>query len=49
MTEKQKLILAMIQIDSLLRLLEGNEYQQYLYGNLLKTTIELNRQLSHYE
>ena len=49
MTEKQKLILAIMQIDSLLRLIEGNEYQQYLYGHLVKTTIELNRQLNHYE
>ena len=48
MTEKQKLILAMMQIDSLLRLLEGNEYQDYLYRHLSKTTIELRRQLKHY-
>ena len=49
MTEKQKLILATMQIDSLSRLLEGNEYQKYLYGHLVKTTIELRRQLKHYE
>lgn len=49
MTEKQKLILAKMQINSLLRLLEGNEYQQYLYRHLVNTAIELNRQLSHYE
>ena len=49
MTEKQKLILAMMQIDSLLRLLGGNEYQQYLYGHLVKTNVELRRQLNHYE
>jgi hypothetical protein len=49
MTEKEKLILAMMQINSLLRLLEGNEYQQYLYGHLVKTTVELRRQLNHYE
>jgi len=48
MTEKQKLILAMMQIDSLLRLLEGNEYRDYLYGHLVKTSIELKRQLSNY-
>jgi hypothetical protein len=49
MTEKEKLILAKMQINSILRLLDGNEYQQYLYGHLVKTSIELNRQLSHYE
>ena len=49
MTEKQKLILGLMQIDSLSRLLEGNEYQQYLYGHLVKTNVELRRQLNHYE
>ena len=49
MTEKEKLILATMQINSLLRLLECNEYQKYLYGHLIKTTIELNRQLKFYE
>jgi hypothetical protein len=49
MTEKQKLILAMMQIDSLLRLLDGNEYQQYLYSSLITMKIEIRRQLNHYE
>jgi hypothetical protein len=49
MTEKQKLILATMQIDSLSRLLEGNEYQQYLYRHLIQLHAELNRQLKHYE
>ena len=49
MTEKQKLILATMQIDSLSRLLEGNEYQQYLYSSLIQLHAELNRQLKHYE
>ena len=48
MTEKQKLILAMMQIDSLLRLLEGNEYQQYLYSSLITMKIELKRQFGNY-
>ena len=49
MTEKQKLILGLMQIDSLSRLLEGNEYQQYLYSSLIQLHAELNRQLKHYE
>ena len=49
MTEKQKLILALTQIENLKTLLEGNEYQQYLYGHLVKTSIELRRQLNHHE
>jgi hypothetical protein len=49
MTEKQKLILGLMQIDSLSRLLEGNEYQQYLYRSLIQLHAELNRQLKFYE
>ena len=49
MTEKQKLILGLLQIDSLSRLLEGNEYQQYLYRSLIQLHAELNRQLKFYE
>jgi hypothetical protein len=48
MTEKQKLILGLMQIDSLLRLLDGNEYQQYLSRHIMQLRVELNRQLSHY-
>jgi hypothetical protein len=48
MTEKQKLIIAMMQIDSLTELLQGNEYQQFLYNKLISIEIELKRQLSHY-
>jgi hypothetical protein len=49
MTEKQKLIIAKMQIDSLTELLQGNEYQQFLYGHLIQMQVELKRQLSHYE
>ncbi len=48
MTEKTKLILALMQIDNLTSLLEGNEYQQFLYSQLISIEIELKRQLSHY-
>jgi hypothetical protein len=48
MTEKQKLIIALMQIDSLTELLQGNEYQQFLYGHLIQTQVELQRQLSHH-
>ncbi len=49
MNDKTKLILALMQIDNLTKILEGNEYQQFLYGNLISTKVELQRQLSHYE
>jgi len=48
MTEKQKLIIAKMQIDSLTELLQGNEYQQFLYGHLIQIQVELKRQLSFY-
>lgn len=48
MTEKIKLILALDQIDALTGLIEGNEYQDYLYSKLIGMKVELQRQLSHY-
>ena len=48
MTEKQKLILAIMQIDSISRLLEGNEYQKYFYRHFVKVDVELKRQLNNY-
>ena len=49
MTEKQKLIIAMMQMNNLTHLLEGNQSQQYLYRSLIQLHAELNRQLKHYE
>jgi hypothetical protein len=48
MTEKEKLIIALMQIDSLTELLQGNEYRQFLYGKLIGLQTEIKRQLSHY-
>ena len=48
MNEQTKLILALQQIDNLTNLLEGNEYQDFLYSKLISTRIELQRQLNHY-
>jgi hypothetical protein len=49
MTEKEKLIIALMQIESLTELLQGNEYQQFLYGHLVNINVELRRQMSFYE
>jgi hypothetical protein len=49
MNDKTKTILALMQIDNLTKLLEGNEYQKFLYGKLISLQIELKRQLSFYE
>jgi hypothetical protein len=48
MTEKEKLIIALMQIDSLTELLQGNEYQQFLYSKLIGLQTELKRQISFY-
>ena len=48
MDDKTKLILALMQIDNLTNLIEGNEYQKFLYGHLISMQVELKRQLSHY-
>ena len=48
MKEQTKLILALQQIDNLTSLLEGNQYQDFLYSKLISTRIELQRQLNHY-
>jgi len=46
MDEKTKLILALQQVDNLVQLLSGNEYERYLYSNLITIDVELKRQLS---
>lgn len=48
MNEATKLLLALQQIDNLTSLLEGNEYQDFLYSHLISLNVELKRQLSHY-
>ena len=48
MNEQTKLILALQQVDNLTSLLESNEYQKFLYNQLIAIEIELKRQLSHY-
>lgn len=48
MNEQTKLILALQQIDNLTSLLEGNDYQQFIYGKLISIKVELQRQLSHF-
>jgi hypothetical protein len=47
MTEELKLILAQTQIKNLTSLLEGNEYQQFLYSHLISIDVELQRQLTN--
>lgn len=45
-TEKDKLILALMQVDNLVKLTEDNQYKPYLYQHLSSIKYELERQLS---
>ena len=47
MTEKEKLILAQMQVENLLSLLKGNAYENYVCGKLHGIKYELNRQLTN--
>lgn len=47
MNQETKLIFALMQIDNLTSLLEGNEYQSFLYSHLISLQIELQRQLTN--
>jgi len=47
MSDQTKLILALMQIDNLTSLIEGNEYQSFLYSHLISVQIELQRQLTN--
>jgi hypothetical protein len=47
MNSELKLLLALDQIENLTSLLEGNEYQDYLYSNLIQIQVELRRQLTN--
>jgi hypothetical protein len=47
MNERTKLILALMQIDNLTSLVEGNEYQSFFYSHLIGMKYELQRQLTN--
>lgn len=44
---KLKLVLALQQVQNLVSLLEGNEYQSFIYSHLISIECELKRQLSN--
>jgi hypothetical protein len=45
--ETTKIILALQQIENLIQLIEGNDYQKFLYGHLVPVQVELQRQLTN--
>ncbi len=46
--QKINLVLALTQVESLVKILEGNEYEKYFYQHLIPVQVELLRQLKHY-
>ena len=46
MTEEAKLHLALMQTHNMLKLLKGNQYENYMCGKLYGIKYELERQLS---
>jgi hypothetical protein len=46
MTDEVKLHLALMQVQNILSLIEGNQYEQYMRNRLITLQVEMNRQLS---
>ena len=47
MNDQLKIILAIQQINNITELLQGNEYERFLYGHLISVRVELERQLTN--
>ena len=46
MREKERLLIALTQIENVVTLLEDNEWKNYLYNHLSPVKYELERQLT---
>lgn len=46
MEQRTKLLLALTQVENILKLIEGNDWETYLGSKLIYVKIELERQLS---
>lgn len=47
MNEETKLLLAHIQVDNLLEIVKGNEYENFMCGKLYAVKYELLRQINN--
>ncbi len=47
MNNKTKLILALMQVENISSLMEGNEWEQFINSKLIGLKVELERQLSN--
>lgn len=46
MNQQTKFTLALIQVDNLSKIVEGNEYEHFFVSHLIPIKIELERQLT---
>jgi hypothetical protein len=49
MNEQTKLILANMQVDNIVNLMAGNEWEKYFVSHLIPIKCEIERQLSLYK
>ena len=47
MNTRTKLLLSLSQVEGILKLMKGNEYESYLTSYLTPVHVELNRQLTN--
>ena len=47
MTSQTNLILAQMQVNNVIELLKGNEYEQYMVNRLISIHYELDRQITN--
>ena len=47
MSDQERLVIALIQVDNLVKLLKDNEWKAYLYQHLSTVKYELERQLAN--
>lgn len=47
MDQKSKLLFALIQLENIASLIQGNEYETFLNSHLIEIDVELKRQLTN--
>ena len=47
MNQRTKLLLTLSQVEDIIKLIEGNEYEDYFISHLIPIQVELNRQLTN--
>jgi len=47
LTEEERLLAALLQLDNIVQLTDGNEWQDYIYNKLIVLRCELERQYTN--